>query len=172
MRPGSTPAQKLNRWRGGIVHGESEVDLQSRFTFVLPLNQNHQPETTAKNTMNRGVVLLAEDNFINSEMIFEYLGALGYQVIIAQNGEEVLEKAWKIQPDIILMDIQMPKLDGLEATRLLRTDPRFASTPIIALTALAMLGDRERCLEAGVNEYLTKPVSLKKLSEIVEKLTS
>jgi CheY-like chemotaxis protein len=170
MRPGSTAAQKLNRWRGEIVHVESEVDLQSRFTFVLSLNQNLPPQTTAKNIMNRGVVLLAEDNRINSEMVSEYLGALGYQVIIAQNGEEVLEKASEIQPNIILMDIQMPKLDGLEATRLLRTDPRFASTPIIALTALAMLGDRERCFEAGVNEYLTKPLRLKKLSEIVEKL--
>src|SRR5215216_5660528 len=122
MKPRFTPAQRLNRWRDGIMHVESEVDLQSRFTFVLPLNQNHRLETTAKNTMNRGVVLLAEDNRTNSEMVSEYLGALGYQVIIAQNGEEALQKASEIQPNIILMDIQMPKLDGLEVTRLLRED--------------------------------------------------
>src|SRR5215212_8132380 len=124
MKPRFSSAQKLNQWRGGFVHVECEVDLQSRFTFVLPLNQNHQTETTDKNTMYHGVVLLAEDNRTNSEMVSEYLGALGYQVIIAQNGEEALEKASETQPDIILMDIQMPKLDGLDVTRLLRADPR------------------------------------------------
>jgi CheY-like chemotaxis protein len=69
------------------------------------------------------------------------------------------------------MDIQMPTMDGLEATRRLRSDPRFFSTPIIALTALAMPGDKERCLEAGVNEYLSKPVSLKRLISIIANLT-
>ncbi len=74
-------------------------------------------------------------------------------------------------PDLILMDIQMPKMDGLEATRRLRSDPRFRSTPIVALTALAMPGDKERCLEAGVNEYLSKPVSLKLLATMIARLT-
>jgi CheY-like chemotaxis protein len=68
------------------------------------------------------------------------------------------------------MDIQMPVLDGLQVTQHLRTDPRFAATPIIALTALAMPGDRERCLSAGASEYLTKPVSLKGLAEMINKL--
>ena len=73
-------------------------------------------------------------------------------------------------PDLILMDIQMPVLDGLEATRRLRADPRFASVPIIALTALAMRGDRERCLEAGATEYISKPVNLKQLIEMINHL--
>ena len=68
------------------------------------------------------------------------------------------------------MDIQMPEIDGLDATRRLRAMPAFAATPIIALTALAMSGDRERCLEAGANEYLTKPVSLKRLVEVIQHL--
>lgn len=67
------------------------------------------------------------------------------------------------KPDVILMDIQMPVMDGLEAIRRLRMDPRFLSTPIIALTALAMPGDRERCLEVGANDYISKPASLKLL---------
>jgi CheY-like chemotaxis protein len=78
--------------------------------------------------------------------------------------------AEETSPDIILMDIQMPAMDGLEATRRLRSNPRFASTPIIALTALAMPGDRERCLEAGATEYMSKLVSLKGLVKAITNL--
>ncbi len=73
----------------------------------------------------------------------------------------------QLKPDLILMDIQMPEMDGVQATRLLRANPEVAKTPIIALTSLAMPGDREKCFEAGVNEYLAKPVSLKKLVETI-----
>jgi len=83
---------------------------------------------------------------------------------------EPMLAAETIQPDLILMDIQMPGVDGLEATRHLRANPRFASTPIIALTALAMSGDRERCLLAGANEYMSKPVGLKELTKRIEDL--
>ena len=88
----------------------------------------------------------------------------------ARTGVEALEKAIEVYPGLILMDIQMPEMDGLEATRLLRANPRFASTPIIALTALAMPGDRERCLAAGATEYLSKPVSLKTLTKTIRDL--
>jgi len=81
-----------------------------------------------------------------------------------------LAKAEETLPDIIIMDIQMPELDGLEAIQRLRMDQRFISTPIIALTSLAMSGDRERCLEAGANEYMSKPVSLKTLAEKIQEL--
>ena len=83
---------------------------------------------------------------------------------------ETIEKAETNDPDIILMDIQMPVMNGLEATRRLRANPRFVDTPIIALTALAMPGDRERCLEAGASEYMSKPVSLKILKKTIENL--
>jgi CheY-like chemotaxis protein len=90
--------------------------------------------------------------------------------LVAHDGHEALAVAAASQPDLILMDVQMPELDGLEAMRRLRVRPEFADTPIIALTALAMTGDRERCLEAGASEYLTKPVSLKALVATIERL--
>jgi len=102
----------------------------------------------------------------------EYLKDHGYGVVTAHDGLEAIEKAEEINPDIILMDIQMPAMDGLEATRRLKRNPRFASTPVIALTALTMPGDRERCLAAGANEYMSKPVSLKKLIMTIRALST
>jgi CheY-like chemotaxis protein len=102
--------------------------------------------------------------------IGEYLESHGYKTIKAHDGLEAIEKAEANSPDIILMDIQMPVLDGLEAIRRLRADPRFAGTPIIAATALAMPGDRERCLAAGANAYISKPINLQKLNQTIEDL--
>jgi signal transduction histidine kinase/CheY-like chemotaxis protein len=109
------------------------------------------------------VVLLAEDEEHNIYTLSTYLAAKGYQVIGARNGAEAVDRARDSAPDVILMDIQMPGMDGLEAIRRIRDDPGIAPVPIIALTALAMPGDRERCLAAGANAYLGKPVSLKEL---------
>jgi CheY-like chemotaxis protein len=89
-------------------------------------------------------------------------------VVLTRNGKEVIERSREVNPDLILMDIQMPGVDGLEAIRRLRADPDLHSVPIIALTALVMPGDRERCLEAGADDYLTKPISLKHLAQTVE----
>ena len=97
-------------------------------------------------------------------------------VVVARNGDEAVDLARSESPDLILMDVQMPGMDGLEATRRIRADAdpetglrtSLADVPIIALTALAMPGDRERCLEAGANEYLGKPVSLRRLVETIE----
>ncbi|MEI7769361.1 MAG: CHASE domain-containing protein [Chloroflexales bacterium] len=117
-----------------------------------------------------GHILLVEDNEINIIAIGDYLQDRGYHVAVARNGREALDMVGEVRPDVILMDIQMPVMDGLEATRHLRAMPAYAATPIIALTALAMPGDRERCLAAGVSEYMAKPVSLRGLVETLQGL--
>ncbi|HCR71487.1 MAG TPA: hypothetical protein DIW23_08600 [Anaerolineae bacterium] len=177
--------QKLTDLHGGSVEVESEVGKGSRFTIKLPyqqtmLAQEKEAEKIASQPIHVEVqyqpkaagshqkILLVEDNQANILTIGEYLENYGYEIVVANDGLQAIEKANEINPDVILMDIQMPVMDGLEATRRLRSDVRFASVPIIALTALAMPGDRERCLEAGATEYMSKPVSLKELRKVIE----
>lgn len=171
---------RLAEMHGGNVQVETEPGKGSRFTVSLPWHAQvstpieatqayiEAPTETVPNI--NGVVLLVEDNAFNVEAIGEYLKFKCYTLVLASNGIEALVKAEESNPDLILMDIQMPVMDGLEATRRLRADPRFKSTPIIALTALAMTGDRQRCIEAGATDYLSKPVSLKELAQKIEKL--
>ena len=91
-------------------------------------------------------------------------------MIIARNGIEAIAQAKEHLPDIILMDIQMPTMDGLEATKQIRLDPNLINIPIIALTALAMEGDREKCLAVGANEYLAKPIKLRQLNATIRQI--
>jgi signal transduction histidine kinase/DNA-binding response OmpR family regulator len=116
------------------------------------------------------LVLVVEDNEANVVMLSEYLPSRGYRVMAVTSGEEAIEYASTHQPDIILMDIQMPGMDGLEATRHIRALPAQATTPIVAVTALAMPGDRERCLAAGADDYLSKPINLQALLRTIERL--
>ncbi|HEY9649981.1 MAG TPA: response regulator, partial [Coleofasciculaceae cyanobacterium] len=113
------------------------------------------------------LILVAEDNEANITTLMDYLEIQGFRVSLARNGLEAVQLAKQQKPDLILMDIQMPEMDGLEATRVIHQDSELASIPIIALTALAMPGDRERCLAAGAKDYLTKPVGLKKLVSVI-----
>ena len=113
-------------------------------------------------------ILLAEDDRQNSALLLDYFTALGYHVLIAEDGVLAVQLAVAEQPALIVMDIQLPELDGLRAIRAIRADSRTAALPIIALTALTMPGDREACLAAGANDYLSKPVALRKLREAVE----
>ncbi len=106
-------------------------------------------------------ILLAEDNEANIETIEAFLSMNKYKIIIARNGQEAIEWVHEHRPDLILMDIQMPKMNGFEAIEILKSTEEFRDIPIIALTALAMPGDRKRILDAGANDYLSKPVSMK-----------
>ena len=113
-------------------------------------------------------ILLAEDNQATITMMQDYLRAHGYDVVVARNGGETLLRAQEATPALILMDIQMPGMDGLEAIRHIRAHTDLRGIPIIALTALAMPGDRERCLAAGADDYLTKPVNLRALLAAIQ----
>jgi PAS domain S-box-containing protein len=118
------------------------------------------------------LILLAEDNEANISTVIDYLQIHGFRVGLARNGIEAVQMARQDKPELILMDIQMPEMDGLEATRRIHGDADLANIPIIALTSLAMPGDREKCLAAGARDYLTKPVSLKKLVNIIAQYIS
>ena len=105
-------------------------------------------------------VLVADDSAASRELIRTILERDAYNVVEAVDGCEALRKAREIQPDLILLDIQMPSLDGFGVIGMLRADPMFAATPVVAITASAMHGDRERALAAGFTSYITKPVRL------------
>ena len=113
-------------------------------------------------------ILLAEDNVDNREMLTRRLIRKGFDVVCAVNGQEATEMAVSETPDLILMDISMPILSGIEATQAIRAGGAEANTPIIALTAHAMESDYKKCMEAGCNAFATKPVDFKNLLELIE----
>ncbi len=115
-------------------------------------------------------ILIVEDNEMNRDMLSRRLERRGYAVAMAVNGAEGVEKARSEAPDLILMDMSLPVIDGWEASRQLKSDPTTAAIPIIALTAHAMTSDRDRALKAGCNEYDTKPVDLPRLLGKIEVL--
>lgn len=113
-------------------------------------------------------VFIADDNETNTNIFTDYLRARGYEVDVAHDGAEALLRLRETKPDLILMDIQMPGMDGLEVMQQVRKEEGLQHVPIVALTALAMPGDRDRCLAAGADEYLSKPVSLQRLMYLIE----
>lgn len=115
-------------------------------------------------------ILLVEDNEMNRDMLSRRLQRKGFEVAVAVDGRQGVEMAKSDSYDLILMDMSLPEIDGWEATRQLRAEPGTESIPIIALTAHAMAGDRERALEAGCNDYDTKPIELPRLLSKMESL--
>lgn len=113
-------------------------------------------------------VLVVEDNEKNMKLFCDVLGATGYETLEAASGEAAVALAAERAPDLVLMDIQLPDIDGLEALRRLRADERTSAVPVLALTAQAMQGDRERFLDAGFDGYLSKPVDIPELIRTVE----
>jgi PAS domain S-box-containing protein len=169
----------------GQLQVESELGRGSRFTVVLPVEPPVSPRSVgpsaepalapvpaSTSVRSRGTVVIADDSEVNTRHLHGYLEAHGYGVHIARDGLEAVRLCRELLPSVVLMDIQMPRLDGLEAIRALRADATTASLPIIALTALAMPGDRERCLAAGANEYLGKPVRLREVLELMRRLAT
>jgi len=115
-------------------------------------------------------VLLVEDNEMNRDMLSRRLIRRGFEVVFAVNGKEGVDLARSEKPDIILMDMSLPVMDGLEATRCVKSDDATSSVPVIGLTAHAMSGDREKAIEAGCDDYDTKPVEINRLIGKMERL--
>jgi two-component system cell cycle response regulator DivK len=113
-------------------------------------------------------ILIVDDNQDGRELVVKILKNRGYQMIEAVDGEEALEKAIAENPDLILMDISIPKIDGYEVTKRLKSQVTFKNTPIIALTAHAMKGDREKALEAGCDGYISKPIDIHELPDQIK----
>jgi len=113
-------------------------------------------------------ILLVEDNEMNRDMLSRRLAKRGFEVVMAVDGAEGLSMASSASPDLILMDMSLPVMDGWTATRKLKADASTQGIPVIGLTAHAMAGDREKCLEAGCDEYDTKPVDFPRLLEKIQ----
>ena len=115
-------------------------------------------------------VLIVEDEPKNMKLVMMVLKSSGYELVSAEDGEQAVETALEQRPDLILMDIQLPKMSGLDATKILRENPDFPDIPIVALTAFAMKGDEEKYLDAGCTAYMSKPINTRELPVLVANL--
>ncbi len=167
-------SKKLVEAMGGGIWYEANEEQGSIFSFSLSLaipeiNSLGSPVTHDKPKEEKnGRVLLVEDIAVNRKLVSLMLKNMGYEVIEAANGQECLLELDKFSPDIIVMDMQMPILDGYEATKQIRNHAKFEHIPIIALTAYAMTSDVEKCLEAGCDYYLSKPFTQAQLAEVLD----
>jgi signal transduction histidine kinase/ActR/RegA family two-component response regulator len=183
--------RKLAELYGGEINVESELGRGAIFTVNLKLGvaaQTGAPDAIGANgsglngavgipaslpepeaaPANAARILVVEDNRVNQKVVTAVLRKRGFSIEIANDGREALSRLESYVFDLVLMDVQMPVLDGLEATRLIRQDPRWKTLPIIAMTAHAMNGDRERCLDAGMSGYISKPVHPSHLLQIID----
>jgi signal transduction histidine kinase len=178
-------SQKLVELMNGKISADSRLGEGSIFTCVIPFIickdvNGTSPEELMENcrsletqaAVKTGIrILIIEDNPINSIVFEKYLAIMGHSGSVANDAGSALELLEKDVFDIILMDVQMPDIDGITFTQIIREKKDFKDIPIIAVTAMAMSGDREKCLAAGMNDYISKPVDLEKLHEMILKYT-
>ncbi|MFJ4544800.1 response regulator [Pseudomonas sp. NPDC088885] len=173
-------ARTLAERMGGTLRAQSEEGRGSVFTLEIPLALSKQalPQLTAPRTLNGDGhgegrnVLLVEDNPVNQTVIEAMLRSLGFTVSVATDGAQAVRSAEENDFEVILMDCRLPIIDGYEATRQIRCLPGRTDVPIIALTANALQGDRETCLQAGMNDYLAKPFKRNDLQQILQRWVS
>lgn len=168
-------ADRLTAMMNGKMEIESEAGKGSRFRVTIPLRMAPPLEAApatglVENPVRSCAVLLAEDNPVNRRLVTKILTKRGHAVITADNGEAALAEYGRRPFDVVLMDVDMPVMDGIEATARIREQERATGrrVPVIALTANAMTGDRERCIEAGMDEFITKPFTAAQLCQAVE----
>lgn len=154
------------------LHNSTTTDWEPREQQTPAKEKNNPtPQPQKKIPMKSTRILVVEDNLVNQKIATKVLAKLGYACLIANHGEEAIEQIKTTPFDIILMDCHMPIMDGFETTKVIRSDLQMdqKQLPIIAMTANAMIGDRERCLEVGMNDYISKPISIKTLGTTIEK---
>ena len=177
---GLTISSQLVGLMGGQLQVESDAGQGSIFYFniLLPIAAQSMPKAEVQpalleHTQRALHVLLAEDNAVNRMLAVRLLGKAGHQVIVAENGRQAVTLWQSNMPDVILMDVQMPEMDGLEATHLIRDAEqrnRLSHTPIIALTANAMESDKQLCLATGMDDFLSKPFNIQTLLDVLQRV--
>jgi signal transduction histidine kinase/CheY-like chemotaxis protein len=161
--------KKLVELHGGEIRVESHLGSGTTFFVTLPVDRDRRdadsvpaallPVAAVPHVATSGRILVVEDNAVNQKVVTSALAKRGFSIELANDGQEALNKLEESAAfDLVLMDIQMPVLDGLQATRLIRQDPRWKRLKIVAMTAHAMQGDKQRCLDAGMDGYISKPV--------------
>ncbi|MFN8468530.1 MAG: ATP-binding protein [Caldilineaceae bacterium] len=155
-------------WDAESSEEVEDLTYSTQHGLLLPQSSAKRDRGSQSNVLAHSTILLVEDNESAALAVQDYLASRGCTVLKARSGMDALQIALAVRPDLILMDVQMPDMDGIETTRRLRAYPHMKSVVIIALTALAMRGDRERCLEAGMDDYIAKPVEFRKLAQLIE----